>query len=157
MGVEDAHEADAAPVTPPEAPADPEPSTPPDEAATDDVAALRREAANFRRRLRETESERDGLRERLDARDRADAERIAAQVMGDGRDLWVAGVELAALRDDDGALSPDLVNQAVERTLSDRPHWRRAPTVSFDGGARTTPPSGPPSFGEALKDAGRPG
>ena len=158
MAVDDPHDAGNAAVTATEPAGQPEPS-PALEGAdnatdSDDVAALRREAANYRRQLRGAESERDRLREQLDARDRADAERLAGQAMAAGSDLWTAGVQLAALRDDDGALSAELVEQAVAGVLEQRPHWRRVATVSFDGGARMTPDSAP-SFGEALKGAGR--
>jgi hypothetical protein len=147
--------------TPSDAPADPEPANEQDdatEAVSDDVAALRREAAGYRRQLRAAEAERDRLREHLDVRDRADVERLAGQTMASASDLWVAGVELAALRDEEGTLSPPLVEEAVERVLADRPHWRKAaPAPSFDGGARVTPESASPfPFGEALKIAGRP-
>ena len=158
MAVEDAHDATTAPVTPPEPVADAEPSPAPPDAVegTDDVAALRREAAGYRRQLRAAETERDRLRGMLDVRDRGDAEKIAGQAMAAGADLWVGGVELDALRGDDGALSPELVEQAVERVLAERPHWRKSPAaVSFDGGARMPAPA-PASFGEALKTAGRP-
>jgi hypothetical protein len=149
MAVEDAHGAATAPVTPPDAPdATPAPDTP-----TDDVAALRREASSYRRQLRTAEAERDGLRAQLDHRDRADAERLAATSMAAGGDLWVGGVELAALRDDAGALSPELVERAVEGVLAERPHWRKT-TGGFDGGARASAPAPGPSFGEALKNAG---
>jgi hypothetical protein len=146
----------------PETPADqaPEPNPSPAlESAenapdTNDVAAIRRQAASYRRQLRGAETERDGLREQLDTRDRADVERLAGATMADGRDLWVAGVELAALRDDDGTLSVELVEQAVADVLEQRPHWRKARTPSFDGGARTPVPALGPSFGEALKRGG---
>ena len=110
----------------------------------DDAAALRREA-NWRRQLRGAEAERDGLREQLDERDRADAERLAGQRLADGADLWVGGIELAQLRGEDGALSGELVERAVGSVLEQRPHWRR-PSGGFDGGARTTPQTAP-SFG----------
>jgi hypothetical protein len=154
---EHAHEAENTPVTPTEPAGEEIPAPTPDdmENASDDVAALRRESAGYRRKLRAAEAERDRLREALDVRDRADAERLAGQTMSDGRDQWMCGVELAALRDEDGQLSPDLVEAAVAGVLAERPHWRKARAVSFDGGARTTPES-PPSFGEALKGAGRP-
>ena len=123
-----------------------------------DVAAVRREAANYRRQLRAAERERDALREQVDRRDRADAERLAGQTLASGADLWVGGVDLAQLRDEDtGALDPERVNQAVDRVLSERPHWRRSPRVSLDGGARRTPEAAPAHpFGEALKQAGMP-
>jgi hypothetical protein len=129
----------------------------PDE--SDDLAAVRREAANYRRQLRsvERERERDALREQVDRRDRGDAERLAGQTMASGADLWTGGIELASLRDEDGALSPERVEQAVSDVLAQRPHWRKVPRVSMDGGARRTPETmSPHPFGEALKQAGQP-
>ena len=155
MAVEAEPEPRAAPVTPSDESGDPNPSP----ERTDDEraeAALRHEAAGYRRQLRTAEAERNRLREQLHARDRADAERLAGQTMANGADLFAAGVELGALRDEDGALSPELVEQAVAGVLEQRPHWRRARTVSFDGGARMPAPEPGPSFGEALKGAGRP-
>jgi hypothetical protein len=112
---------------------------------------------DFLRQLRTVEAERDTLRAQLDARDRADAERLAGESMAAGGDLWVAGVELSGLRDDAGALSANLVNEAVERVLSERPHWRRPRSGTFDGGARErSAPEPAPSFGQALKSASRP-
>jgi hypothetical protein len=105
----------------------PEPETTPE--ATDDLAALRREAAGYRRRLREAESERDALREQVDARDRADAERLASKAMASGADLWVAGVELASLRDEDGALDPQRVESAAAEVIKSHPHRKAPPTA----------------------------
>jgi hypothetical protein len=90
----------------------------------------------------------------MDVRDRQDAERLAGQTMESASDLWVAGVDLAALRGEEGELSPALVEEAVAGVLEARPHWRKARTPSFDGGARMSPTPAP-SFGEALKRGGR--
>jgi len=117
------------------------------------VAALRREAASCHRRLRAVEAERDALVAQVDARDRADVERLAGAKLADPSDLWQAGgVELTALRGDDGALEPERVEAAVDAVIAARPHWAKlAPTPSFDGGARATPAPAGPSFGAALK------
>ena len=82
----------------------------------EDPAKLRREAAGYRRRLRETEAEREKLRARLEQSDRADVERL---VTGDGgspnaEDFWLA-VQLDDLRDEDGALDPAKVKAARDR------------------------------------------
>jgi hypothetical protein len=146
----------------PETPDDqtPEPTSSPalegaENAPDTDAVGLRREAASYRRQLRGAETERDRLREQLDTRDRADVERLAGATMADGRDLWAGGVELAALRDpESGALSPELVTEAVGELLEQRPHWRKARAVSFDGGARRSVEPAP-SFGQAFKDARR--
>jgi len=147
-------------------PADPAESTPDDPAAPEqtdadpaeqreraeaDLAKLRKEAANYRRRLRETETERDQLRARVDQADRQAVER---EIGGPGglakaEDFWLAGVGLDELRDDEGGLDSDKVRAARDAVLADHPHWREA-QPDFDGGARQSPP-GKPSFGAALK------
>jgi hypothetical protein len=66
--------------------------------------------ARYRTQLRAAEAERDQLRQRLDARDRADVERMIASKLIDPSDLWAAGVTLADLVDDSGEISPQLVD-----------------------------------------------
>ncbi len=113
-------------------------------ADTDDSAKLRREAARYRRSLRDTEAERDGLRDRLATLQRAEVERIASG--DDGLavpgDFWLAGANLADLLDDGGNVDASKVRQTVAELLDDRPHWRRAAPVGFDGGARQPAPAG---------------
>lgn len=123
---------------------------------TEDPAKLRKEAAGYRRRLRETEAERDKLRARVEDADRAEVERAVTGDRGltDPADFWLA-VQLDDLRDEDGALDKAKIEAARDRVLADRPHWRK-PAPNFDGGARESAPdpSGP-SFGAALKKAAR--
>jgi hypothetical protein len=159
MAVDDTHDAESTPEPGSDAPADPNLETAPDDAhegQEPDVAALRSEAAGYRRRLRAAEAERDKLREQLDARDRADVERMAGETMASADDLWTAGgVTLEALRDpESGELSPQLVEEAVAGVLEQRPHWRKVAPATFDGGARRTPEP-EPSFGAALKNVRR--
>ena len=93
-----------------------------------EAARESREAANYRRRLRDVEAERDGLRERVDRLERAEVERIAAEQpywMIQPGDLWAVGVELAELRGDDGTLDTRLVKAKVRDVLEQRPTWRR--------------------------------
>ncbi len=150
---------------------EPEPQTLRDalEREADPTSALRREAASRRRALRETEAERDRIREerdalraQLDHRDRQEAERLSVTaepwhpVLRDAQDLWLAA-DLAELRDEEGALDPARVRAVVARIAQERPHWvETAPGVPFDGGAMPPVPSGP-SVGRALKDARRRG
>jgi hypothetical protein len=115
--------------TTPEAPAAPPEETgegtPPGEPES---GAHSREAANYRRRLRDVEAERDGLRGRVDQLERAEVERVAAEApyyMIQPGDLWAIGVELAELRRDDGTLDPALVKAKVRDVLEQRPTWRR--------------------------------
>jgi hypothetical protein len=84
-----------------------------------------KEAARYRRRLRETESERDGLAERLQVIQRGDAERIAASKMADPADLWRDGAQLADVLDDAGQVDTDLLDGLIGTVLGSHPHWRR--------------------------------
>lgn len=86
--------------------------------------AAAREAAKYRTRLRETEAERDKLRAQVDAMHRAEVERCAGTRLADGTDLWLAGVDLADLRDDTGQLDTAKVNDAIDAAVAAKPHWQ---------------------------------
>jgi hypothetical protein len=123
-----------------------------------DVQALRHEAAGRRRELRTVQAERDQLRGRVDASDRAEAERLAGARMADPSDLWsMDGVDLANFRDEDGVLVPELVAQSVSEVLERKPHWRKADrpgaSPNLHQGARQEVAEAP-SFGAALKAGG---
>lgn len=83
------------------------------------------EAKKWRLKLRDTEAERDGLRERVTTYERAEVERLVADSLADPSDLWVAGTELDALRGKDGSIDPGKVKAAVAELLEQRPHWKR--------------------------------
>jgi hypothetical protein len=93
---------------------------------------LSREAASYRRRLRETEQERDGLRERLDGYERAEVERIAGdaglQVPGD---VWTFGATLDTLRGEDGAIDNEAVSGLVGEIVKDRPGLQARPVADL--------------------------
>jgi len=103
---------------------------------TDDPAEEKpdREAAKYRRRLRETEAERDRLTEALGVYRRRDAEQ-AAEAAGllRGADLFDLGTDLADLLAEDGTVDTGKVNAAAAALLEERPHWR-APKPSLDLG-----------------------
>ena len=120
-------------------------------ASGDDTAALRREAASWRTKLRETESERDALLARVDAADRGEVERLAGERLRDSEDFWLSGAELADLRDDDGQVDGAKVTAAVAALIAKKPHYAMAP-ANFDAGVRRGVPL-EVSFGEALKAA----
>ncbi len=126
-------------------------------APDDATAALRREAAGYRRQLRAAETERDTVAARLTALQRREAERLASErgvrVLDDGRDLWAGGVVLDNLLADDGTVDPDKVTAATKQVLTDHPAWaKRWPGVN--GGARTPMPV-EPSLGEVLGNVRR--
>lgn len=128
--------------TPTPEPAAAEPDTVPAPASDDtaDSVDSGKEAAKYRRRLRETEAERDTLTERLTTLQRSEAERLAATALTDGADLWREGTELADLLDDDGNIDPDKVTAAAASVSQAHPHWRKrepaappASTVTSNG------------------------
>lgn len=101
---------------------DPEPQTLAEpqevEAAADDARdneGPSREAAKYRRRLREAEAERDAAQGATEAAQRALVEHLAATV---GRirpeALWASGVELSALLDDAGNVDAERVSEAAD-------------------------------------------
>ncbi len=123
------------------------------EGAGDALSAARREAANYRRRLRETEAERDQLRAALGDLQRAEVERAAGERMASGSDVWDAGVRLEELVGEDGALDDEKVSAAVDGVLEDRPHWAsRKVRGDIDQGARTSPEP-PVDLGAMLRQA----
>jgi hypothetical protein len=118
---------------PPEPPADP---LEPVDGDTPDVAQLRREAGNYRRQLRETEAERDRLRERLDGLERGQVEQIAAGLGATvPADVWLLITDLAELRTDAGVLDADRARQRISAILAERPSWRK-PQPDYGSGAR---------------------
>lgn len=73
-----------------------------------------REAARYRTRLREVETERDGLVEQLASMRRAEVERLASDHLAKPAALWAAGVELTDLLDEAGSVDPQKVAAAAE-------------------------------------------
>lgn len=132
-----------------------------------DVAALRKEAASYRTKLRGAESElrtlqaeRDVLAERLAAEQRREVERLATEIgtgngmrtLASGDDLWTSA-ELPDLLDEAGAVDPAKVAEATRLLLERRPHYaRRLP--GLNGGVRIPPPS-EPTLGDVLGNVGR--
>ncbi len=132
----------------------------PDDAANDQSAEApesddkpSNEAAKYRRRLRETEAQRDTLTATLDTYRRRDAEQAAeAAGLARGGDLFDAGNQLADLLADDGTVDEEKVTAAAAEVLAQRPHWG-APTPNLDLGPRGRAEAGGPSWGDVLKAA----
>lgn len=72
-----------------------------------------REAAKYRRRLRETETERDTLAAQVAAMQRAEVERVAAEHLKIPAGLWASGADLPELLADDGTVDPAKVASAA--------------------------------------------
>jgi len=112
------------------------------DSSADEADSGNSEAARWRRRLRETEAERDDLRERVKQAQSRDAERIAAAAgLRRGGDLWlVGGAELPALVGTDGEPDQQKVRALVAAILTERPELRV--------------PVGPPSHGSGDRGPG---
>lgn len=115
--------------------------------ATPDKA--NREAARYRTQLRETESERDGLRGQLDVLRRAEVTRLAGAQLADGADLFRhTDAELATFLAEDGTVDAAKVTEAVKALAADRPYLTgRRFLGSADQGGRSSPASAPPRLG----------
>lgn len=72
------------------------------------------EAAKYRRKLRETETERDALAERVDALQRAEVDRIVADQKMRPAGLWAYGTTLADLLDNQGNVDETKVKAAAK-------------------------------------------
>ena len=106
-----------------------------------------REAAKYRKRLRDTELDRDIWRERCAILQRTEVERLAASVLADPKDLW-HGTGLEDLLDDSGNVSTKKVTGVLADLSKSHPHWKRSERrPAIDGlrsgtGAHTPAPTG---------------
>ncbi len=123
---------------------------------TDSSESPNREAAKYRKRLRDTELDRDIWRERCAILQRTEVERIAAAVLADPKDLW-HGTGLEDLLDDTGNVSTKKVTGVLADLSKSHPHWKRTERrPSIDGlrsgtGAHTPAPTG---WAQALHGEG---
>lgn len=99
-----------------------EPTPPTDEAP----GAAGAEAAKYRRALRTAEAERDALTTRLEALQRAEVERLAADKLSQPAALWALGTNLTDCLDDDGNVDPTKAAEIIERTS--KAHGLAAPS-----------------------------
>ena len=122
-----------------------------------------------RERAAELETERDKLAGRVEALQRAEVERLAAQVLAQAEDLFaVGGVKLEDVLDDEGNVDPDAVAAMAAALVDQRPglsvnaeikrgyaDWGHSRTKNNDlhapGG------TGAPSWSDAFGAAGRGG
>ena len=113
-----------------------------------------KEAAKYRRRLRETEAERDTLKARLDVLQRNEVQRLVADRFADPADIWRDGATLEHLIDDDGNIDPTRVNDLATTLLDAHKHWgktRQSGTRAFQSGASVTTAPRQDSFTQAFK------
>lgn len=144
-----------------------EPTTPETEAATDSTTAEAdpgteptedgdnpsKEAAKYRRRLREAEKERDGLRGQLEAMQRAAVESLAGKTLRKPEALWAAGVELADVLDQNGKPDAEKVATAA-RTAADQLGLARALQGNYSPREGNNPrPASGTRFEDALRSS----
>jgi hypothetical protein len=121
---------------------------------------LSREAAGYRRRLRETETERDQLRAQLDRHQTVEVERLAGNAgLQVPSDVWQFGASLDTLRGEDGGIDHEAVSGLVGEIVKDRPGLQARPVGdlgigkgSAAAGTTTTPDVG---LSALLKPGGR--
>jgi hypothetical protein len=123
---------------------------------TDDDHGGNAEAAKWRRQLRATEVERDELKQRWDTRNRADVEKLAAEMFADPSDVW-AVTSLEQMQNDEGLIDPDKAGAELQRVLAEKAHWAKPAPVPYPDvhqGVRSSAEE-PPSFGQILKRSGQ--
>lgn len=108
------------------------------------------EAARYRTQLRAVESERDALVARVEAFQKADAERMAGETLANGEDLWLTGLSVDHVLDDDGRVDPDVVAAKVQEITRERPHFARLKFGNIDQGPQGSGKP-KPTFADALR------
>lgn len=69
------------------------------------------------------EQQRDQLQTRVDAQDRAAAERDAGAFLVAPADLWCGGITVDDCRDEHGSYSRDLAMEAAKHVAKAHPNW----------------------------------
>lgn len=112
-----------------------------------------REAARYRRQLRETEAERDALRGQVEAMQRAEVERLASAKLAKPAGIWTVGIQLDDMLTDSGTVDPAKVADVVAVAMDTvglapvPPRSVIAPKAGTGGGGR------PPSSGKGFAGA----
>lgn len=126
---------------------------PEEESGRDPLQKARNEAKNLRDRLKAAEADRDALNAQLDGLRRAEAARLATGPgkLGDGNDLFTAGIDVSELLED-GVLSPELIGAAVNKVLAEHPGWaaQRPPAPSRQPVANLHPGATPVAVGDGT-------
>lgn len=143
-------EAVDAPLEPADTPADTEPAE-----AHEDAPKAVREAAKYRRQLREVEGERDTLRAQLDAMRRAAVDAMADAAKVKPAALWASGAQLDDLLDEAGVVDPAKVTAAIAaaRTSLGIPATPYAPPAAGQGNVGRSIYDGKPEprFADAFR------
>jgi hypothetical protein len=127
----------------------PEPGSATGGTAEPEERSPNREAANYRRRLRQTEAERDALRTQLDAVQRAEVERRAVESFQDPTDLWSV-TTVDQLRGDDGLIDVAKGRGRVPARARREAALGQGPRETNRAAGAGPPVPRPPSGGEEL-------
>jgi hypothetical protein len=95
------------------------------------------EAAKYRRRLRDTEAERDALRSRVEAMQRNEVQRLVADRLADPADVWRDGATVGDVLDDAGNIDNSKVGQLVDGLVKEHAHWAAVSTSRAQLGSRS--------------------
>ncbi|MCV7317257.1 hypothetical protein H7J77_17115 [Mycolicibacillus parakoreensis] len=79
----------------------------------DKSTSANREAAGYRRRLRDVEAERDELAASLNTLRKAEIERLAGEHLRVGSAIWASGTDLESLLTEDGGIDAEAVKAAA--------------------------------------------
>ena len=101
---------------------EPEPTEPTEPTEQDNP---NHEAAKYRTQLRAAEAQRDTLATSLAAQQTAMVDYLTANALVDPGDLWRHGGDLSQLVNEDGAVDPAKVAEAVALVTENRPHLRK--------------------------------
>lgn len=117
-----------------------------------------KEAATYRRRLRDAEAERDVLAQRLADAQRQNVTSQLAQRFADPSDFW-AITQLADVLGEDGGINDEKLSAAMNAALEAKPHWKKpAPATESVSSVRSNDrvEAGPPqpSFADAFRPPG---
>ena len=103
-------------------------------------------------------------KERLERMQRSEVERIAATKLASAADVWLDGLTVEALLNDDGDLDPEKLEAHLDALLEARPHWRAAPKAGqhprrglMQSGAVSAGQQQSPSWANAIRSAGKGG
>ena len=122
------------------------------EAANSQTTKARKEAANYRERLRSTEAERDLANGQVVALQRQIIDGQAEALGIKPAALWASGTTLADLLSDDGSVDPDLVTEAATAARDTLGLPRFSGSADGGRGKSITPAApGPENWGSLLK------
>lgn len=134
-------------------PVEPDTTDEPVEPDTEAEESPNREAARWRRQLRETELDRDRLAGVVETYQRQQVEAMAADHLQAPGDLWAAGVALGDMLTEDGQVDADAVVSVAKAVVADRPHWAKPPPrfPAATGQGNREPVEPAPSWHDALR------